>query len=157
MGLVSSSGSYLDPFVLPLIVGETVLDAACGLGRWGALLETNYWEAGLAAPPIVDGFDAFAANVERCRSRGYYREVWRHELPDPLPRVWDTVLAVELLEHLRPEDGEGALDAAATRRVICRTPSFPSLRPGLDSPVGFNDDEAHLEYLAAETLNRRIR
>lgn len=155
---MSSSPSYLDPVVLPLIVGETVLDAACGLGRWGALLETNYWEAGLAAPPVVDGFDAFEANVERCRSRGYYRDVWRHELPDPLPRVWDTVLAVELLEHLRPEDVEGALDAleaAATRRVICTTPSFPCLRPGLDSPVGFNDYEAHLGYVAAETFSRR--
>ena len=63
---MSSSPSYLDPVVLPLLAGTTVLDAGCGYGRWGTLVRANYWEAGLAAPPEVDGFDAFAPNVELC-------------------------------------------------------------------------------------------
>jgi SAM-dependent methyltransferase len=156
---VSSSPLYLDAVVVPLIRGKTVLDAGCGLGRWGALIETNYWEAGLETPPAVDGFDAFEANIERCRSRGFYREVWQHELPAPLPAgSWDTVLAVELIEHLRPEDVESALDvleAAATCRVICTTPSFPDIRPGRDSPVGYNEWEAHLGYVPADTFRER--
>ncbi len=155
---MSSSWSYLDPAVLPLLIGETVLDAGCGLGRWGALIESNYWEAKLDVPPAVDGFDAFAGNVERCRRRDTYRHVWQHSLPDPLDGCWDTVLAVEVIEHVPPEQVDEALDvleAAARRRVIVSTPNSELLRPGLDTPVGFNPFEAHLSYVPRETLARR--
>jgi hypothetical protein len=56
---MSSLPSYLDPIILPLIVGETVLDSACGYGRWGNLIQSNFWEAGLSEYPKIDGFDAF--------------------------------------------------------------------------------------------------
>jgi hypothetical protein len=66
----------MDPVVLPLIKGDSVLDAGYGLGRWGALIETNFWEAKLSKPPVVDGFDGFRPNIEHCRKRGAYRRVW---------------------------------------------------------------------------------
>jgi ubiquinone/menaquinone biosynthesis C-methylase UbiE len=39
---VSSSPAFLDPVVLPLVKGTSVLDVACGLGRWGALPQSNF-------------------------------------------------------------------------------------------------------------------
>lgn len=155
---MSSSWSYLDPAVIPLIVGETVLDAGCGLGRWGALIESNYWEAKLEQQPAVDGFDAFAANVERCSRRGVYRRVWQQTLPSAIEGAWDTVLAIEIVEHVRPEDVGptlDALEAAARRRIIVSTPNSEILRPGLDTPAGFNPYEAHLGYVSRKLLRER--
>jgi SAM-dependent methyltransferase len=155
---MSSSWSYLDPVIVPLIVGETVLDAGCGMGRWGALIETNYWEAHLDAAPAVDGCDAFEPNVEHCRRRGAYRRVWVQMLPSPLEGRWDTVLACELIEHIpdaRVSDTLDVLEEAAIKRVIVSTPNSPFFRPGSDTPVGFNEHEAHLSYVPAELLKRR--
>jgi SAM-dependent methyltransferase len=155
---VSSSWSYLDPAVLPLLVGETVLDAGCGIGRWGALIESNYWEAKLPRPPVVDGFDAFAANVEQCRRGGSYRNVWQQSLPSPVEGTWDTVLAIELIEHVAQDAVSAVLDAleAATRmRIIVSTPNSEILRSGQETPVGFNPFEAHLSYVSRDFLRRR--
>lgn len=155
---MSSSWSYLDPVILPLLVGETVLDVGCGLGRWGALIETNFWEAKLDAPPAVDGCDAFEPNVEHCRSRGTYRNVWLQALPSPLEGTWDTVLACEVVEHV-PETQVGEmldlLERAARRRVIVSTPNSPLYRPGGETIVGFNEFEAHVSYVSRALLEQR--
>ena len=147
---MSSSWSYLDPVVLPLLKGTSVLDAGCGMGRWGALIESNYWEAKLPEAPAVDGFDVFAPNVEHCRGRGVYRRVWEHRMPEPLEGRWDTVLAVEILEHLPQQDvapALAALEAAARERVIVSTPNGPAYRDGHDTPTGFNRYEAHVSAI----------
>jgi len=129
---------------------DTVLDAGCGYGRWCHLIRSNYWEAGLAEPPSVDGFDAFEANVQLCRQSGCYRNVWRHELPSPLQGQWDTVLACELIEHLPqsavPETLE-LLERAARRRIVVTTPNVSDLRDGLEQIGGFNEYEAHKSYV----------
>ena len=57
------SPTALDSVVIPLLRGNLVLDAGCGVGRWGKLVRSNYWEAGLKSAPIVDGFDATAAGL----------------------------------------------------------------------------------------------
>ena len=156
---MSSSPAFLDPVVLPLVRGASVLDAGCGLGRWGALLRSNFWECdGLTAPPLVDGFDAFQPNVDACARTQLYRRVWQQVLPSPLSGQWDTVLASELLEHL-PQSGVEAslaiLEGAARRRIIVSTPNFPALREAHDTIVGFNQYEAHLSYVARRDLARR--
>jgi SAM-dependent methyltransferase len=155
---MSSSWSYLDPVILPLITGETVLDVGCGMGRWGALIETNYWEAKLPAAPAVDGCDAFPANVEHCRRRGTYRRVWEQTLPSTLDGAWDTVLAVELIEHLPAEEIDETfevLEAAAGERVIISTPNSPAFREGHETPLGFNPREAHVSYVSRTALLER--
>lgn len=155
---MSSSASYLDPVVLPLIVGASVLDVGCGYGRWGHLLRSNFWESGLAAPPTVDGIDAFLPNVELSRSGGAYRSVWQHVLPDPLDGAWDTVLACEVIEHVPQDAVEAALavlEAAARRRVIVTTPSFPALRGGVETIVGFNEFDAHRSFVPASLFRAR--
>jgi SAM-dependent methyltransferase len=155
---MSSSWSYLDPVILPLIAGESVLDVGCGMGRWGALIETNFWEARLNSAPAVDGCDAFEPNVEHCRQRGAYRRVWVQTLPSPLDGRWDTVLACELIEHIpqvRVAETLDLLEGAAAKRVIVSTPNSPLYRGGSDTPLGFNELEAHVSYVPAELLKRR--
>lgn len=155
---MGSSPSYLDPVVLPRIVGPTILDAGCGIGRWGHLIEANYWEAGLDEPPLVDGFDAFQENVERCRGFDCYRHVWHHMLPAPLEGEWDTVLASELIEHIPPESTTEVLDileGAARRRIIITTPNWHYLRAAPDTPRDTNPFEAHLTSVSRKTLARR--
>lgn len=156
---MSSSPSFLDPVVLPLVRGETVLDVACGYGRWGCLLRTNYFEAGLAKPPVVDGLDAFVPNVEYVKKLGVYRSVWQAELPCKLPRgIYATVLASEVLEHL-PINIVGQvldeLEAAASERVVVTTPNWEYLRGGGDSFLGHNELEHHLSYVSAKFLRQR--
>ena len=155
---MSSSWSYLDPVILPLIVGESVIDVGCGMGRWGALIETNYWEAHLPRAPAVDGCDAFVPNIDHCRRRGVYRRVWQQTLPSRLEGTWDTVLACELIEHIpEPHVAEtlDELEAAAHLRVIVSTPNSASFRPGHSTPLGFSDWEAHVSYVPRGVLEER--
>jgi 2-polyprenyl-3-methyl-5-hydroxy-6-metoxy-1,4-benzoquinol methylase len=155
---LSSSPCYLDPVVLPFIRGDTVLDVGCGYGRWGTLIHTNFWEAGLRAPPLVDGFDAYAPNVDLCAQHRDYRRVWQQELPSVIEGKWDTVLACEVLEHLRQEDVQevvNLLESVARERVIFSTPNFPDFRPGAETIVGFNNFEAHRSYVPRQFFRQR--
>ncbi len=155
---MSSSPTYLDPIVIPLIVGETVLDVACGYGRWCHLIQSNFWEAGLTKPPQVDGFDAFVPNVEFCAKQNCYRQVWHQAMPSPLEGKWDTVLACEFIEHLEQnvvEDVLGILEGAAKKRIILSTPNWPYYRGGGETLVGYNDLEAHRSYVSREFFRRR--
>ncbi len=147
---MSSSPLCLDPIVVPLITGETVLDVGCGLGRWGNLIQANYWEAGLEKPPLVDGLDAFEENVKFCSQQPCYRNVLYKILPTPLEGKWDTVVACEIIEHIEQEKVEeflNNLESAANKRVIISTPNYPCFREGSDTIVGFNDFDAHLSYV----------
>jgi 2-polyprenyl-3-methyl-5-hydroxy-6-metoxy-1,4-benzoquinol methylase len=144
--------------VIPLVRGATVLDVGCGYGRWGGLLRTNYWEAGLSMPPQVDGVDGFAPNVEAAKELGIYRRVWHQMLPSPLDGAWDTVLACEILEHLPDHKVSAMLDlleGAALRRVIVSTPNGPDYRDGHGTMHGFNDLAAHLSYVPRAVLRKR--
>lgn len=155
---MSSSPCYLDPIILPLIQGPTVLDVACGYGRWGQLMKTNFWEAGLSQPPLVDGIDGFEPNVTRCAGLGVYRSVLRHLLPEPLTGKWSTVLACEIIEHL-PESMIAttieSLEAVAERRIIFSTPNWEYLRGGGETLEGFNELEAHLSYIPRSYFQQR--
>jgi 2-polyprenyl-3-methyl-5-hydroxy-6-metoxy-1,4-benzoquinol methylase len=156
---MSSSPSFLDFTILPLIRGDSVLDIGCGYGRWGNLIRSNYWEAGLQAPPPVDGVDAFAPNVELCQQLPSYRKVWHANLvEDRLEGSWDTVLACEIVEHIPQDHVErliADLERVARKRVIISTPNFPDFRGGLDSIVGFNDFEAHVSHLPRRWFRER--
>ncbi|MEQ8971689.1 MAG: methyltransferase domain-containing protein [Coleofasciculus sp. C1-SOL-03] len=155
---MSSSPTYLDPIILPLLSGATVLDVGCGYGRWGHLIQSNFWEAGLTEPPQVDGFDAFLPNVEFCSKHSCYRKVWHQVMPSPLTGTWDTVLACEFIEHIEQKAVEEVieiLEGAAKKRVIFSTPNWPYYRGGGDTILGYNDLEAHLSYVSRDFFGRR--
>jgi len=156
---MSSSPSFLDPVVLPLIKGNIILDVACGYGRWGCLLRTNYFEWGLSEPPVVDAFDVFEANVKHAEKMGVYRNVWQNELPCALPgETYNTILASEVLEHLPLSVVPQVLDefeARAIDRVVVTTPNFECLRGGSDTFLGMNQFDAHLSFIPPEWLKKR--
>jgi hypothetical protein len=156
---MSSSPSFLDPIVLPLIKGSRVLDVACGFGRWGCLMRSNFFEWGLSDPPVVDAVDAFAPNLEYVRKLNVYRKVWQAQLPCEIPRsTYSTILASEVLEHLPQSDIERTLnefESAALERVIVTTPNFECLRSGGQSFVGMNEFDHHLSFVSPAFLRQR--
>jgi SAM-dependent methyltransferase len=155
---MSSSPSYLDPIILPLVNGETVLDVGCGYGRWGSLLETNFFESGLKKPPQIDGLDAFQPNVDFCSRKSCYSRVWQQVMPSPLKGKWDIVLACEIIEHVDQRQLDELMDileGAAKKRVILTTPNWPYYRDGGETLVGWNDYEAHLSYVSRDYFKKR--
>lgn len=155
---MSSSPCFLDPVVIPLLRGKTLLDVGCGYGRWASLVSTNYWETESGEPMEVDGFDAFLPNVSLCLKKNVYRRVWQQQLPSILSGRWDTVLASEILEHLDEEhvpDVLQTLEKAAKRRVIITTPNWECFRGGGDTIVGYNEFEAHKTYIPREYFLER--
>lgn len=151
---MSSSPCFLDPIVIPLVRGKTLLDVGCGYGRWGHLLQSNYWETQDTEPMEVDGLDVFEPNLALCERGGAYRRLYHHELPEPIGEGrWDTVLACEVLEHLEQDQVEPVLadlEAHAGLRIICTAPNWPYYRGGSDTIVGFNPYDAHKAHLPRE-------
>lgn len=136
-----------------------MLDVACGFGRWGCLMRSNYFEWGLSKPPIVDAIDAFAPNIDYVKKLNVYRNAWQAELPCKIqPATYTTILASEVLEHLPEKAVEQTLaefEAAAINRVIVTTPNFECLRGGGDSFVGRNEFDHHLSFVSPAFLRKR--
>ena len=159
---VGYSPLELDPVVLPLVAGRTVLDLGCGFGHWGQLLRTHYHsdEPGLRAK--VTGVDIFEPNVEFCRGGGAYEALFAVDAVEYVAAQpagsFDTVLATELIEHLTREAGERLMEEAvrvAAKVVVLSTPSWEYLRPGAATMTGYNEHESHVSAWKAADFRRR--
>jgi len=159
---VGYSPLELDPVVLPLVEGTTVLDLGCGFGHWGHLLRTHYHSDAPALAARVTGVDIHDGNVAFCRSTGVYHALECADALTFLARqpaaAFDTVIATELIEHLPKADGErllAELARVAARVSVLSTPNWDYLRPGAATMTGWNAHEAHLSSWTAGELRRR--
>jgi len=148
---MGSSPSFLEPVVIPLIRGKSILDVGCGWGRWGCLFRTNHFEWGIDSFPQVSGIDGDEACCKACNDLGVYELVRQALVPCSLPRKeFDTVFASEIIEHLSESQIDIFIDgliSAAWKRVIITTPNFSCLKGGSDSPLGFNELDHHLSFI----------
>lgn len=128
-----SSDPKLVPYILPLIEGRTILDIGCGYGNWGYLIKTAYWytKAGRKRKKAN-----FLMGIDICKNYlkfvNYHRVYSETAMCDSryLPlndKTFDTVLLLEIIEHLPKSEGYNILKEAervAKRLVIVSTPSY---------------------------------
>lgn len=159
---MGGSSVSLDAVVIPLVEGPRILDVGCGFGRWGYLCMTNYWETHSPVPagrPETVGIDGYLPNVEMAGANGCYRECIHASFP-PLPfedSSFDTVLMVELIEHLQDDRGLELIAEAkrvARRRVVISTPNFPDFRLAHPTITGLNELDGHLSYWSRSRLRK---
>ena len=149
----------LDPVVLPLVTGRTVLDLGCGFGHWGHLLRTHYHSDDPDQTACVTGVDIHQGNVDFCASTGVYHALACADALDFLSRqpagAFDTVIATELIEHVAKEAGRRLLAeiarVAGTMAVVS-TPNWEYLRPGAMTMTGYNEHEHHVSSWTAAEL-----
>jgi 2-polyprenyl-3-methyl-5-hydroxy-6-metoxy-1,4-benzoquinol methylase len=155
---VGYSPLELDPVVLPLVEGKTVLDLGCGYGHWGHLLRTHYYSDDPVRAARVTGVDIHEGNVAFCRTTGVYDALERADALEFLgrqpARAFDTIIATELIEHLAKDAGQRLLEEVvrvAGRIAILSTPNWEYLRPGATTMTGYNEYEHHISrWTAAE-------
>jgi len=159
---VGYSPLELDPVVLPLVTGRTVLDLGCGYGHWGHLLRTHYFSDDPSKAARLTGVDIHEGNVAFCRSTGVYDELGCADALEFLARqpaaAFDTIIATELIEHLPKESGTrllGEVVRVAARMAILSTPNWEYLRPGAMTMTGFNEHEHHVSAWTAGEFRRR--
>jgi 2-polyprenyl-3-methyl-5-hydroxy-6-metoxy-1,4-benzoquinol methylase len=148
---VGYSPLELDPAVLPLIEGRTVLDLGCGYGHWGHLLRTHYHSDDPGRAARVTGVDIHQGNVDFCASTGVYDDLACADALEFLARqprgAFDTIIATELIEHLPKDAGRRLLAETArvaVRVTIVSTPNWEYLRPGAMTMTGYNEHEHHV-------------
>lgn len=135
----------------PELSGKSVLDVGCGQGAVGYLLRRL---PGGSTAHIV-GVDCWPEYTNFCRRYGFYDELVTADIRNfEVERQFDIVVAVEVLEHLKREDGLSVLDRleGSTRElIIVSTPNGPDYR----EPVGGVPSEAHLSSWRVQDFRRR--
>jgi ubiquinone/menaquinone biosynthesis C-methylase UbiE len=157
------------------IRGTRVLDVGCGAGVYGYLLR-NKWQdtpsgcgqfrdfgtrdTRLDEPELLAGIDIQIENVRRCKKHNIYdflalADASRLPFPD---NYVDTILCVEVLEHLVKSDALRAITEfrrVARQRIIITVPKH-ALDKHIDSDERdflkiLTEDEDVKEWIRAET------
>jgi SAM-dependent methyltransferase len=109
-------------WVLFHIVGENVLDCGCGIGRWGYLIKKAMPEK------FVVGIDIDKKYLVPLKKRKYYDFLVQGDIAylPFAPKSFDTVLAIEVVEHQTRNLGMAFLtyiDEISKTKTILTTPS----------------------------------
>ena len=139
-----SSDPKLVPYILPLVEGAVILDVGCGRGKWGYLLKVDYWytKAGRRKNKLnyVVGTDLHPKYLEFVKYHRVYDDLVLCDAKH-LPfrdNVFDTVLLLEVIEHMVKNEGVKSLKEAervASRLVLVSTPSFFMRQEAKDANV----------------------
>ena len=156
--LVGTSPLGFIPRIMNEIQGRRILDVGCGAGVYGYLLR-NKWQdtppgniqfrdfgnrdVSNDQPELLVGIDIQTENVQRCNKHDIYDFVAlarAEQLPFPENYV-DTILCVEVLEHLCKDDAVRALkqfERIARQRIVVTVP-----KRAVD-PITGHDERAFL-------------
>jgi ubiquinone/menaquinone biosynthesis C-methylase UbiE len=139
--------------VLSLVDGCTILDVACGMGRFGYILRINWWGTKkgeiCAEPEYLVGIDIFLPFLKKVKYHKVYDDVVLCDASF-LPfrgNSFNVVIASEVLEHVEKKRGIQLLKEAervSSKTIIFTTPHFVRKRGGLPTPEGFNPYEKHV-------------
>jgi len=135
---------------------QSVLDLGCGQGwRMRAIKDAQGKKELLARSVGVDGF---LPNVKFCRSHKIYDICIHGDIRKVRfkPKSFDTVLLLDVLEHLSKKDGEKILnkiEAIARRQIIVFTPS--GFQPQAKFIVDKNPLEAHMSGWSSDEMRKR--
>lgn len=151
---MGTSPLTLDHVIIPKIRGKAILDVGCGFGKWGFLAKKYFWstrDGNTMTEPFVVGIDRYFSLLPELNRHHIYDFLLQADATG-LPfedKSFDTVLAIELIEHLTKADGYQALkefERLAKRCIILSTPNRKCLRDGIETLNGFNQYEAHLSW-----------
>ncbi len=173
--LVGTSPLGFIPRIMNEIQGRRILDVGCGAGVYGYLLRNKWQDTPPGSiqfrdfgsrdvsndqPELLAGVDIQTENVRRCNKHDIYDFLAlarAEQLPFPENYV-DTIVCVEVLEHLVKEDAVRALkqfERIARQRIIVTLP-----KQAVDATTG-RDERAFLrietsdpdvgEWVQAET------
>jgi len=146
-----SSPPELDAVVLRLIDGQTILDLACGLGKWGCLIRTSLsaLEKTSMQKEYIIGTDLFLPHLLRAKYLRVYDDTIQHHI-SYLPfrdKSLDVVLAAEVIEHLTPENGYLLLkemERVSRKTVIVTTPTPRVVFSGETNRIMFSPYDKHI-------------
>lgn len=131
-----SSDPKLIPYVLPLIDGCKILDVACGKGKWGYLLNVDFWYTDSGRPlkkqqlEYLVGVDIYIPYLKFVKKTGSYDDVVLCSgLHLPFrSQSFEVTLATEILEHLEKKEGYRMLkeiERVSSKSTIITTPRQP--------------------------------
>lgn len=156
---MSTSPLELDPIIIGKVVGSKILDIGTGYGKWGFLVKKFFWEisGNDEAIPMVGGIDIFLPHLLSLKKTSIYDFLINcNAARIPLKNnSFDTIIAVEILEHLNKNDGLTFIEETkrvAKKRVIISTPNFKCPRDGMKGYDGYNVYESHLSQWKVSEL-----
>ena len=139
-----SSDPRLTAQILSLIDGCKILDVGCGKAKMGYSIKVDWWytsagRTGLSLEYLV-GADIFRPYIKFCKEHKIYDDLILCDATR-LPfrrKVFDVVLADEVIEHLEKERGYALIrqiERASSKSVIITTPRISIQQDAVDENV----------------------
>lgn len=149
MASSSASFGHLAGNVLQQLQPASVLDAGCGAG----LLVESLRARGVEAYGVDVSQDAISQVPPSVREH-----CWAASLTEPLPRRYDLITCIEVMQHVDPADAEKVITnlCNATDTLLLSSCPFGYAQPGEPAQVNMQPPEAWAGLLARDGFLRDI-